>query len=527
MDGLLHIQTNDTMLKDAAGFSGEDDINSPVSASKRTGYEIDGIVDMDEGAETRAQSRWKMASFRLRGRSKRRSSTAGLKVYKRRWIGLVQLVLLNIVVSWDWLTFAPISSDAANYLDVTESDINWLSTAFLFSFAVTCPLTIYLLHRGPKPALIAGSILLLLGNWVRYAATQIDGGKYSIVMVGQILCGLSQPFVLAAPTRYSDLWFTEKGRIGATALASMASPVGGAIANLINPALGDVDQVVLIIAVITTAACLPSAFIPANPPTPPTASSTVSKTPVFNSLRVMFSSPPFYLAFITFSVYVGLFNAFSSLLNQIFYPYGYTEDEAGICGAVLIVVGLIGCAIISPIIDRTHNYLLGVKIFVPLITASYIVLAFSPQTRTIVMPYVISGVLGAASFSLLPVALEYLVEITFPASPEVSSTICWLGGQILGGIFIVIMDALKDVRRVDLKEVRDAGRDNATGGDMPPGHMFWGLVFQAAVALAVLPLPMALGVKRLGMQVTEGRLSRDRTAEGVLVGQEADRDVER
>jgi sugar phosphate permease len=50
-------------------------------------------------------------------------------------------------------------------------------------------------------------------------------------MFGQILCGLAQPFVLAAPTRYSDMWFTERGRVGATALASLSNPFGGAVST--------------------------------------------------------------------------------------------------------------------------------------------------------------------------------------------------------------------------------------------------------------------------------------------------------
>lgn len=54
-------------------------------------------------------------------------------------------------------------------------------------------------------------------------------------MFGQILIGIAQPFVLAAPTRYSDLWFTERGRISATALASLANPFGGALGQLIDP----------------------------------------------------------------------------------------------------------------------------------------------------------------------------------------------------------------------------------------------------------------------------------------------------
>lgn len=133
---------------------------------------------------------------------------------------------------------------------------------------------------------------------------------------------------------------------------------------------------------------------------------------------------------------------------------------------------------------------------------------WAPQTRTIAAPYVLSAILGAASFSLLPVALEYLVEITYPASPEVSSTVCWAGGQFLGAVFIVIMNALKDGRDVDLEAVSKSGRGSGKG-DRPPGNMFNALVFQAVVAMVVLPLPLMLGIKRLGLAHGKGRLRVD------------------
>lgn len=97
---------------------------------------------------------------------------------------------------------------------------------------VASPFTIYALHRGPKDSIIAASVLLLLGNWIRYAGTKANGGIFGVVMLGQILTGLAQPFVLAAPTRYSDMWFTERGRVGATALATLANPFGGAVCAL-------------------------------------------------------------------------------------------------------------------------------------------------------------------------------------------------------------------------------------------------------------------------------------------------------
>src|SRR5436853_905113 len=45
-----------------------------------------------------------------------RPSGARYKVYRRRFFGLGQLVLLNIIVSWDWISFAPVSKSAAQYL---------------------------------------------------------------------------------------------------------------------------------------------------------------------------------------------------------------------------------------------------------------------------------------------------------------------------------------------------------------------------------------------------------------------------
>lgn len=82
--------------------------------------------------------------------------------------------------------------------------------------------------------LIIAALLILVGNWVRYAGTKANNGIFGVVMFGQLLLGLAQPFALSAPTRYSDLWFTEKGRTSATALATLANPLGAAIGELVD-----------------------------------------------------------------------------------------------------------------------------------------------------------------------------------------------------------------------------------------------------------------------------------------------------
>lgn len=409
------------------------------------------------------------------------------KVYKRRFFGLAQLILLNIIVSWDWITFAPVSNTAATYFNTSETIINWLSTAFLFAFVVATPLTFWTLSKhGPKMAITISACFILAGNWVKYGGAKSN--NFPAVMVGQLLIGFAQPFVLSCPTTFSDIWFSASGRTTATAIASLANPFGAALGQLITPfwvtGPADIPNSVLWVAIIASVASIPAFFIPARPPTPPAhnieallAAEHPSGKSIKHEVQTLLTSLEFYLLFLPFSVYVGFFNAFSSLLNQILEPYGFSEDDAGIAGAVLIVAGLVTAAITSPLNDRFKFYLWYIRGAVPVIAIMYLIFIFAPPTGSIPYVYVVCGVLGAASFGLVPVVLEFLVEIHHPLGPAVSTSLCWSGGQLLGGIFIVIMDALK-----------------ASNTANPANNMSKALIFQAVISLAVMPLPVCLGL---------------------------------
>ena len=112
-------------------------------------------------------------------------------------------------------------------------------------------------------SIIIASVLILVGNWIRYAGTRSGShGNFGALMFGQILIGLAQPFVLAAPTRYSDLWFSNRGRVAATAAMSLANPFGGAVAQLVGPEIAknskDIPFLVLIVAIVVSTISCPS-----------------------------------------------------------------------------------------------------------------------------------------------------------------------------------------------------------------------------------------------------------------------------
>lgn len=446
------------------------------------------------------------------------SSQIKYKVYKRRFFGLAQLILSNIVVSWDWIALAPVSATAATYFGTSESTINWLSTAFLFAFVVATPFTFWALSKhGPKTSIVISSCFLLAGNWIKYGGAKSN--TFGVVMLGQLIIGLAQPFVLAAPTTYSDLWFSPAGRTTATAVASLANPFGAALGQLITPFWvvnpSDIPNSVLWVSIIASVATIPSFFVPRAPPSPPapnmdTIVGTPSPKSIKKDIQILVRSVEFWLLFISFSVYVGFFNAFSSLLNQILEPYGFTEDGAGIAGAVLIVVGLVFAAVISPFNDKYKFYIWFIRAAVPVTALMYFIFYFAPPTRSIPYVYVVCAVLGAASFGLVPIVLEFLAEIMHPMGPSVGSSLFWCGGQLLGGVFIVIMDALK------------AG-NNAN----PPNNMKRALIFQAVIAMAVMPLPCCLGLFGRQGAVRLQRLAAEREAAGRDVDPEADAQSER
>lgn len=384
---------------------------------------------------------------------------------------------------------------SAAFFSTSPAAVNWLSTAFLFAFTVASPGVYWALHaHGPKLSIVIASTLVLVGNWIRYGGTRAAPPSFATVAVGQVIIGLAQPFVLAAPTSYSDLWFSPRGRVSATALASLANGLGGALGELIDPFLAvntpDIAPMTLYVAIISSVACLPSFFIPARPPTPVAASSTHMRPPIRTQLRLIAGNVNFWLITLAFVVYVGFFNSFSSLLAQILTPYNYSQNDAGIAGAVLIVVGLVAAAITSPIVDRSKSYVLLFKTAVPVLAASYVAIYWAPGAHNDAAPFVICALIGATSFSILPVALECITEITWPVAPGLTSCLCWAISQSAGAVFIIVSEALE-----------------AGPAANPPYNMQNALIFQAVLASVVVPFVLAIGWFR---PVERKRLAVDR-----------------
>ncbi|KAF8706151.1 MFS general substrate transporter, partial [Rhizoctonia solani] len=432
------------------------------------------------------------------------------QLYKRRWLGLVGICLLNIISGLNWLWFSSIAINTSQEFGVSLERVNWLGNSVnLIYLPVSMIVPLGFSRLGLRISCIIGSIGLLISAWIRYAGTTRSlspDGRYALLLIGQIFTGFSQPWFQILGPKYSETWFDLRGRTTSTMIISIANPVGAALSQLIAPAFSTVRESVLILAIITSAAAPTAILIASKPPTPPTYAGSHPSPPAAQIFRAFIGKARQGDAFMSFreridmaivtllfGSFVAAFSAFSILINQIFAPYGYSSDTAGIMGGVLILAGIVGAAILSPIFDRylTHHLALASKVLVPVLAASYIALIWDVRANNYAGLYVVMVIIGVASFTLLPIALEIGCEVT--RSAETSSAALWFTGNLLSVVFVLSMNALKD-------DSPDAN---------PPSNMFKSLIFQACfvavVAVSVFGLKGQQTRRELDVQKQQAR----------------------
>jgi hypothetical protein len=64
----------------------------------------------------------------------------------------------------------------------------------------------------------------------------------------------------------------------------------------------------------------------------------------------LFKDYDYCILFFVFSIGMGIFNTLIALLNQMIEKYGYTDEDAGYFGALLVIVGVIASGIAGKIL---------------------------------------------------------------------------------------------------------------------------------------------------------------------------------
>jgi len=324
-------------------------------------------------------------------------------------------------------------------------DVNMLSIVYMIVYASTTFFASWSLdHKSLRFGFICGSILTLLGGWLRVLSFY----GYGYCMLGQTIAAIGQSFILNAPPKLASNWFSDSQRTIATSISSVAAPVGVGLGFLISPAIAtDASQVptmILYEAIIVSIMVVPSCiFFRDKPPTPPSASASPVRSDDFiQSLRDIFTNPSFLIVMTEFALVFGAYNTLATIINQLILPYGYSNDDAGTLGALTIFLGIVGAGVAGLVVDKwkIYKWSLAVSLFFGTLSFALFTIFLMPNWFVGLCIAVSLG--GFFNTAVIPISLELACEVSYPIGEGTPTGILMAMGNVVAIILTVGSDKM-------------------------------------------------------------------------------------
>jgi predicted MFS family arabinose efflux permease len=327
-----------------------------------------------------------------------------------------------------WLSYAPITTASAHHYGVSVGTIGWLSEIFPLLYVLLAIPAGILLDRWFRPVLAMGGGLVALGGLVR-----LGGQTFVWAMAGQTLVAIAQPVVLSAVSKLAGEHLPADQRATGIALGSAGGFVGMLVALLLGPTVaahGHIERLLVLEASITLLPSLALAVLLRRPGNASDEHVAIEG----GAARALWRQPAVKtlcgLVFVGF----GLFVALATWLQQLLEPSGVSETQAGGLLVGMVLAGVVGCAIVPPIVARRQaerSFLQGTV----LVAAAGCVLL--GVLSGLALLAVVLVVLGFVLLPALPVILTRAEQMA-GAHAGTAGAIVWMAGN-LGGLVVALL----------------------------------------------------------------------------------------
>jgi MFS family permease len=361
-------------------------------------------------------------------------------IYKYRWVVLAVFVLINLTIQILWITFASITLPASQYYQVSDLQIGLLAMIFMVIYIpLSLPVSWMIDTFGFYRSVSLGAILMSVFSLLR----GVFGETYSAVLLCTIGIAISQPFMMNAWTKVAARWFPIQERASAVGLAAVGNFLGTGIGLALTPLLitrFPIPTVLLIYGgVATLSAALFIGLAREAPPTPPCPPELQERALMLDGLRSLLKSAPFWILMAVFLIANSVFNGLSTWIESIVRPRGFSPEQAGLIGGLLLLGAIAGAFILPTLSDKSRKrkpyLLLGVLGSIPwllgiILAAQYGVLL------------VCAFAFGFFLVGIAPIGYQYAAELTYPVPEGTSNGMLVLAGQV-SVVFIFGMEAMR------------------------------------------------------------------------------------
>jgi MFS family permease len=292
---------------------------------------------------------------------------------------------------------------------------------------------------GFRVAVSIGAILMGVFGILRGLARD----NYTLVLWSTFGLAAAQPFLLNAWTTVPAKWFALEERATAVGIVTLGNLLGTALGMVLTPILIEsmsIPTVQLIYGgVAAFSAVLFIVLARETPPTPPCPPGQEVRALMLDGLKHAFTVRPFWFDLAVAFVGLAVFNGVTTWIESIIRPRGFTPNDAGTLGALMILGGVIGAVVIPALSDKQRKrqrYL-----YVALIGAIPGLLGLTFATSAWLL-FASAFVLGFFLVSAMPIAMQYAAEVTHPTPEGTSNGLIQLFGQA-SVVFVYIMEAMK------------------------------------------------------------------------------------
>jgi MFS family permease len=364
------------------------------------------------------------------------------KVYSYRWVVLLAFMAVIVVNQLLWITFAPITSNAASYYGVSDLSIGLLSMSFMIVYLfVSIPASWLIDTYGFRLAVGVGAVLTGVFGLTR----GLLAANYNLVLASQIGIAIGQPFILNAITRVAARWFPIRERATAAGFGSLAMYLGIVLGLILTPfvvlrsSINTMLRAYGVVAVI--GAVLFLALSREHPPTPACPPGQEERALVFDGLKQILRKKDFILLMVIFVIGLGVFNSVTTWIEDILRPRGFSITQAGVTGGLMVIGGVVGAVVLPTLSDHFRR-----RVPFILLTLAASILGLVGVTYALGYPLLLAAAFTMGFFLLSagPIGFQYGAEIAYPAPEGTSNGLLLLMGQISGILFIIGMDSFKN-----------------------------------------------------------------------------------
>jgi predicted MFS family arabinose efflux permease len=360
-----------------------------------------------------------------------------MKGSKNDWFAIAGFGFAAAANQMLWLTFAPITTEAAQHYGVSEDAIGWLAQIFPLLYVVLAIPAGLMLDRWLRPVLVGAAALTAVGGGVRLLQD-----SYEFALAGQFLVAIAQPAILGAVTKLASERVDADSRTLAISLGSAGIFIGSLLALVLGATVGDANGLQTLLWINAVFAVVSFALIAVALRAPGRFEVTESAAIGVVALRSLWGDHVMRRLSLVAFMGFGVFVAMTTWLQVLLEPDGVSTSEAGWLLVAMTASGVIGSIVMPDAIAKRSAEQQHLRVAAIVCAVALGALAIVTGDSLAVTGVLIVAI-GWYLLSALPVLLE-LTEHRASAAGASAAGAIWLAGNAGGIVLAVIVQLLTD-----------------------------------------------------------------------------------